>query len=206
MEKLKKKLIRKLKDRDGMSLVEILCSIIVSLLASFVMILAINLSVKCYTKLLRESEAQTLYASLKTAIEDELRYAGMVTAFESRYSSTQISSYYSRSRAYGQRCHIVDPDQDDDFWDGPGRIYIVTLDEDGNPTGNKYYLLPESAYTYDLEAMVQIHWTHANQFCVDLWVYYTDSDGNWVSVVGDLGDPDYYFYVTPAVIPLTEGF
>ena len=66
----------KLKDKKGLTLVEMLCTVAILVLVSMVMVLGVQLGVRSYAKSVSYSEAQVLCSTLTTTISDELRYSG----------------------------------------------------------------------------------------------------------------------------------
>ena len=73
----------RLRNKKGMSIVELLSAIAVMLLVTVVLVTGVRLGVKAYTKSVSMSEAQILCTTLTTAVSDELRYAGTVHIDES---------------------------------------------------------------------------------------------------------------------------
>ena len=73
----------RLRNKKGMSIVELLSAIAVMLLVTVVLVTGVRLGVKAYTKSVSMSEAQILCTTLTTAVNDELRYAGTVHIDES---------------------------------------------------------------------------------------------------------------------------
>ena len=65
----------KLKDKKGLTLVEMLCTVAILVLVSMVMVLGVQLGVRSYAKSVSYSEAQVLCSTLTTTISDELRYS-----------------------------------------------------------------------------------------------------------------------------------
>lgn len=89
----------KLKDKKGLTLVEMLCTVAILVLVSMVMVLGVQLGVRSYAKSVSYSEAQVLCSTLTTTISDELRYSGTlkvdgsgnVTAFSASSSAAAIT-------------------------------------------------------------------------------------------------------------------
>ena len=84
----------------GFTLVEMLCTIVLILLISALVVTGVQLGVKSYHRSISDSEAQVLCSTLTTAISDELRYAGTVhlTGESQTYDMTQFSFF---SKRYG---------------------------------------------------------------------------------------------------------
>ena len=70
----------KLRDQRGMTLTELLCTIIVMLMVSALMAVGVGFSVRTYRSSMQRSEAQVLASTLTTAISDKLRYCGSVSS------------------------------------------------------------------------------------------------------------------------------
>lgn len=89
----------KLKDKKGLTLVEMLCTVAILVLVSMVMVLGVQLGVRSYAKSVSYSEAQVLCSTLTTTISDELRYSGTlkvdgsgnVTGFSASSSAAAIT-------------------------------------------------------------------------------------------------------------------
>lgn len=78
MKMLKQKIIRKVRQKAGMSLLEMLCAIMILLLLTGGMTTAVSLAVRQYQRSMRESEAQVLYSTLKTMLSNELAYTTQI--------------------------------------------------------------------------------------------------------------------------------
>ena len=74
----------KLKDKKGLTLVEMLCTVAILVLVSMVMVLGVQLGVRSYAKSVSYSEAQVLCSTLTTTISDELRYSSSAAAITPR--------------------------------------------------------------------------------------------------------------------------
>lgn len=70
--------MKKLRNQTGLTLMEMLCAVIVLLLVTSLLALGVRFAVKSYQTSMAESQAQTLCATLNTAIADKLRYCGNV--------------------------------------------------------------------------------------------------------------------------------
>lgn len=78
----------------GFTLVEMLCTIVIILLISALVVTGVQLGVRSYHRSVSDSEAQVLCSTLTTAISDELRYAGTVHltgGTRTTYDMTQFS-------------------------------------------------------------------------------------------------------------------
>lgn len=92
----------KLKDKKGLTLVEMLCTVAILVLVSMVMVLGVQLGVRSYAKSVSYSEAQVLCSTLTTTISDELRYSGTlkvdgsgsVTAFQPAVRQRRLHRVY----------------------------------------------------------------------------------------------------------------
>ena len=68
----------KLKNKSGLTLVEMLCCVVVMLLVSIGMVNGVSLAVRNYESSLMSSESQVLCSTLTNLVSDELRYSGAV--------------------------------------------------------------------------------------------------------------------------------
>ena len=66
--------------KAGLTLVEMLCTVIIVLLFSVGLVNGMSLAVKSYQQSLMSSESQILVSTLTSIVSDELRYSGTVTA------------------------------------------------------------------------------------------------------------------------------
>lgn len=151
-----KKIIRKLKNNRGFSLMEMLACIVVMLLVTGIITLTIQMGVKYFTVSVRDSESQVLCGALTTAVKEELAYATNVQPSATGYT------YYSRSRAHGSGCTIEA--------NADGQLSVKK--------GTQYYpLVGSESYSYDMTADANISWDAVNKvFSVTLTV--KDGDGN----------------------------
>ena len=81
--------MRKLRDRRGITLTEMLCTVLIVLLLTALLVVGIRFAGKTYTESMRLSEAQELCSTLTSVISDKLRFCGTVTQDENG-SLTQI--------------------------------------------------------------------------------------------------------------------
>ena len=75
--------MRKLRDRRGITLTEMLCTVLIVLLLTALLVVGIRFAGKTYTESMRLSEAQELCSTLTSVISDKLRFCGTVTQDES---------------------------------------------------------------------------------------------------------------------------
>ena len=136
----------------GFTLVEMLCTIVIILLISALVVTGVQLGVRSYHRSISDSEAQVLCSTLTTAISDELRYAGTVhlTGESKTYDMTQFSFF---SQRYGDNA-------------------AFTVNSDGQVllSGNK--LIPSKAYAYGARARLAIEYDpNEGRFTVTLSIY-----------------------------------
>ena len=74
--------MRKLRDRRGITLTEMLCTVLIVLLLTALLVVGIRFAGKTYTESMRLSEAQELCSTLTSVISDKLRFCGTVTQDE----------------------------------------------------------------------------------------------------------------------------
>lgn len=142
----------KLKQKTGLTLVEMLCTIVILLLVSLGMTGGVRLAVSSYDRSMMRSESEILASTLTSLVSDELRYSGTVD-----WESSPISFF---SRTYGENSAFG---QNDD-----GQVTLAN---------NK--LLPKKAYHYNMQATVQLSRVRDDIFGVVITV--TDSKGNELS-------------------------
>ena len=71
--------MKKLRDKRGMTLVEMLCAVLLLLMMSGLLTLGVNFAVKTYHESMQSSQAQELCSTITAAISDKLRYCGSVS-------------------------------------------------------------------------------------------------------------------------------
>ena len=74
--------MRKLRDRRGITLTEMLCTVLIVLLLTALLVVGIRFASKTYMESMRLSEAQELCSTLTSVISDKLRFCGTVTQDE----------------------------------------------------------------------------------------------------------------------------
>lgn len=122
--------MKRLRSMSGMTLTEMLCSVLVLLLVSALLTVGVNFSVRCYRESMAASEAQVLCSTLTTAISDKLRYSTLEE---------------------GSRLFLTDCGSDCSFYIKDGRILISAIVETG---GRKEYdLLGFGAYPRGLKVV-----------------------------------------------------
>ena len=138
----------------GFTLVEMLCAIVVLILISGIMATGVGLGVKTLRKSLVNSESQVLCATLRTAVSDELRYAGTTTV--STTGVTFFSQNYGEYAAYG-------------------------VNDDGQVTLKGEKIIPSKSYPHGIKGEVDIisYDDQTGIFSVEVTV--TDDDGSLLS-------------------------
>ena len=116
--------------KQGFTLVELLCAIVVLLLVSALMVTGIQLGIRALNKSVSASEARVLCSTLQTTVSDELRYAG--TTQRDGNAITFFSQNYS------------------------GEGVGFSADEEGHVLLGEKKLLPNNAYPHGLRATVQL--------------------------------------------------
>ncbi len=115
--------------RGGFTLVEVLCAIVVLLLVSGLMVVGIRTAVKAYNTEVMHSEAQVLCSTIRTKVNDELRYAGTV---ETKGSTI---SFFSQNY---------------------GKSVFYSSNEEGQIMLGENKILPSKSYPYSMRAEVEI--------------------------------------------------
>ena len=122
----------KLKDKKGLTLVEMLCTVAVLVLVSMVMVLGVQLGVRSYAKSVSYSEAQVLCSTLTTTISDELRYSGTLKVD----GSGNVTGFFSQQF-------------------GSGDYTAFTTTPEGHVQLGGKDILPAKAYPYGIKAKVE---------------------------------------------------
>ena len=121
----------KLKDKKGLTLVEMLCTVAILVLVSMVMVLGVQLGVRSYAKSVSYSEAQVLCSTLTTTISDELRYSGTLKVD----GSGNVTGFFSQQF-------------------GSGDYTAFTTTPEGHVQLGGKDILPAKAYPYGIKAEV----------------------------------------------------
>ena len=90
-------MIKKLRSRGGLSLMELLVTIIILVLVLACITVGINMGINCYHKLMFESESQLLMSTLNTAIEDVLKTSENVVTDEGKVTALDNLETYTVS-------------------------------------------------------------------------------------------------------------
>ena len=141
---------RTARKNGGFTLVELLCTIVVLLLISALMVTGIQLGVRTLRRSVTASESQVLCSTLKTVVSDELRYSGTITQTADGFA------FFSQN--YGEAVSF-------------------TTNEDGQVLlgGNK--LLPKRSYPYGMQAAVTIRSYQPLTRVFDVEITVLDRDG-----------------------------
>jgi len=89
--------MRKLRDRRGITLTEMLCTVLIVLLLTALLVVGIRFAGKTYTESMRLSEAQELCSTLTSVISDKLRFCGTATQGENAGRGLQLLSGLGRA-------------------------------------------------------------------------------------------------------------
>lgn len=135
----------------GFTLVELLCTIVVLLLITALMVTGIQLAVRTLRKSVTASESQVLCSTLKTIVSDELRYSG--TTLQTEDGIAFFSQNYGESVSF-------------------------TTDEDGRVLlgGNK--VLPAKSYPDGMQASVMIRDYQSQTRIFNVSIVVSDRDGS----------------------------
>ncbi len=129
----------RLRNKQGMSIVELLSAIIVMLLVTVVLVTGVKLGVKAYTKSVSMSEAQVLCSTLTTIVSDDLRYAGTVYPNNKAADGVDVLKLFVQGKGEGYYT------QNDD-----GQV-VFHRDTEGDAK-----LLGKGSYPYGLKANVTV--------------------------------------------------
>ena len=128
-----------MKNKSGLTLVEMLCCVVVMLLVSIGMVNGVSLAVRNYQSSLMASESQILCSTLTSVVSDELRYAGPVD-----WNKNPISFY---SPSYGRPCVFAQNEEH--------QVTLKPVDDD-TFEGTGFNLLPGRAYHFGMRAEVTL--------------------------------------------------
>lgn len=91
---------KKLRDEQGLTLVEMLCAVAILMLLGLMMNTGMQMAVRSYQDVVAQSEVQLLLSTLSDALADDLRYARDVeTAADGTLLSYSSDSYNSGGQA-----------------------------------------------------------------------------------------------------------
>ncbi|MCF0151274.1 MAG: hypothetical protein HUJ80_07695 [Firmicutes bacterium] len=130
--------------KRGVTLAELLCTVVLFSFASAAMLTGIRFGAAKYSTIMKESSAKVLYTSLYSAISDELRYTSVVVLGESSPCGHVVESFYSSSFNGKRSTSFQQLDEEGNAACGYGRIGI-----------GGHSLLPDGAYTRGLLAKVE---------------------------------------------------
>lgn len=142
--KLRTELNKKIGSRKGVTLAELLCTVLVFSFASAAMVSGIRFASQKYTELMRESSARVLYSTLYSVMSNELRFTSAVElSGPASKADRPVESFYSVS------------------YNGKTSTGFQQLDPQGDETSGFGYiaicgtsLLGKGAYTRGLLARV----------------------------------------------------
>jgi len=162
---------KKLSDKRGFSLGELLAATVILLLASQVMTQGMAFATRMYKESLTRSHAKQLCSTLTNVIEKELRYTTSVNAD----SDGTVLKYFSPT--YGKtESAFAAIDENENKIDGTagGEIAVQLTAEDGSRYWQK--LISSASYSsFDLKATIQSVKLEGTTFHVILEI--TDKDG-----------------------------
>ncbi len=133
--------------RQGFTILEMLCATVVLVLLSALLVTGVQLAARTYSATLAASEARALCATLTSAIQRELRYAGDTVGKEDPI-------YFSQS--CGTECSLVVTDGRVRLQTGEGQRELIS--PDAYTWGNRAHLevaYQESIFTVTLEVTGQ---------------------------------------------------
>lgn len=162
---------KKLSDKRGFSLGELLAATVILLLASQVMTQGMAFATRMYKESLTRSHAKQLCSTLTNVIEKELRYTTSVN----KGNDGTVLKYFSPT--YGKtESAFAAIDENENKIDGTagGEIAVQLTAEDGSPYWQK--LISSASYSsFDLKATIQSVKMEGTTFHVILEI--TDKDG-----------------------------
>lgn len=119
---------RKLAGREGLTLVELLCAVVILILLGLILNTGIQMAVNSYRTMIAQSETELLLSTLADTLAGDLRYAEDVKVIPGE--DKLVDSYFSDS--YGEKTRL--------WLDDDGRVYA---DGGGN---TRLRVLPDGAY------------------------------------------------------------
>jgi Tfp pilus assembly protein PilV len=132
------KAVNKLNNKKGLTLIELLVTVVILILVAGMLSLAMDFGVRSFNKSNREAEGQILCAALATSVKDELRYARDIEGTDLstlNFFSTNISL---------KNCSFSIMDKDGKTAESG---FLMLSTSQGN-----YDLVPKKTYVYDLKA------------------------------------------------------
>lgn len=134
--------VKKLNNKKGVTLIELLVTLVLLVLVTGIITLAIDLGVRSFKKSNREAEGQILCATLATSVKDELRYAKNITGTDLstlKFFSTNLSL---------KNCSFSVMDKDGQSAESG----FIMLSTSKGVDDLEYDLVPKKTYVYDLKA------------------------------------------------------
>lgn len=196
----------KLKERRGISLTELLVTIIFCLLTFGLVVTAMQASVRQLKRQTMYAESKLLCSTLAMSVEDVLRYAGSgnklladkdavdtaISAGRDTGASLESIEFYSRTRSEkSDHSYFRITTEDDNTTnsdgskqDNSGHIVLMGLKSTSSGTETlTYELVPARSYTQGMKADLKLEWhtgdaTKPEHHTFTGTVYVTDKDGN----------------------------
>lgn len=135
----------KMKNSKGFTLLEMTITLLTVTLVTSLFFVMVSLVKNVYIEMEETAESQVLCSTLTNAIQDELRYASVVSP-----NADGSFTYYSESLGIGDGCKIVNVKVD-------GKNLIAV--EKG---GKNYYFVSSKSYIHNLEADVNARFVEKN--------------------------------------------
>lgn len=159
-------ILKKIKNRQGVSLGETLIALIFCLMTFALVCTAISAAGRELKAVTMQSEAKMLCSTLTTAVEDELRFAQHI-------DGTDIDSIvYTNSGRASNHLKVEFKNTDD------GKIII----KDSTDDTSKIILVPDANYTQGMKAALTLNWntdeSKNNYHCFTGSITVTDGSDN----------------------------
>ena len=159
------KILHKVKNKQGISLAELLVTLIFCLLTFALVVTAMQAATRQLKKSTMQSESKMLCSSLTMSIEDVLRYAGVGTGnggestisgeAAGRDTGKPVSDikFYSRSRGRGKNCYF-------DVTSDGHIVFMYPNPAAGSGSDEKLSadMAPSSTYTQGMKAYLLLQW------------------------------------------------
>lgn len=148
---------QKLKSAAGLTLGELLVSVLIMSLVSLLLAAGVSVAARQYQESLVESESQTLCSTLATAIAASLRSAQDFTgASTEEENGTQHYTYQRFWASDAYRVDLVAMDQDQAELPAGSAGYLALKSADGSLAP----LATQASYTLGMKARAQLDWTN----------------------------------------------
>ena len=166
------RIINKIRSYSGMSLLEMLCAILILLLATGGMTTAVSLAAKQFQMSMRNSESQVLCSTIKTVLGNELAYTTEIQVDALNDEKGNVLKFQSQNYTIEESLSAIRTDNSGT--DGYGQILLGNSED----TSESLNILGKGAYPHGLGAKVT-SFTYDNKtycFTVQLSIGYNGTE------------------------------